>query len=254
VFVSGAGLWGRLPAFNPEIELPAPATLHCELDAVVTVYFYLRYQTDGALVTNPSTIVVINGNNAEYVEERERWELDVTSSVIGDTLYEIEVFEDEFGITRVDHKGLSLRISCFPNQLLVGMGAISAIGLVGSGAVVLRRRRRRKRLTALEDAEGPEAILSVGDVALRPDFRKDIVAASEWLRQISDRIPELDDELLSSFRSELNFAHSKYSLSFNIDSVDSDAKDMAYFLKKSFLDRLSSVITLIDDEIASRSG
>jgi hypothetical protein len=251
VFVSGAGLWGRLPAFNPEVELPAPATLRSELDAVVTVYFYLRYQSDGSLVTNPSTIVVINGNNAEYVEERERWELDVTSSVIGDILYEIEVFGDEFGITRVDHKGLYLRISWFPNLLLVSLGGISTIGLIGSGAAVFIRRRRR-HVTSVEEA--PEAILSVGDVTLRPDVRKDIVAASEWLRQMSDRIPELDDGLLSSFRSELNYAHSKYSLSFQIDSVDSDAKDMAYFLKKSFLDRLLSVITLIDDEIASRSG
>jgi hypothetical protein len=257
VYVSGAGLWGRFPGFNPEIDLPAPATLQCELDAVVTVYLYLRYQSDRSLVTNSSTIVVINGNDAEYVEERERWELEVTSSVIGDMLYEIEVFEDEFGITRVDHKGLILRVIWLPNELLVSLGVISTIGLAGSGAVVFIRRRRRKRATALEELEDtlvPKDVLSIDDVALHPDFRKDIVAANEWLRQMAGRIPELDDELLSAFRSELNFAHSKYSLSFRIDSGDGDTKDMAYFLKKSFLEQLSLVITLINEEIASRSG
>ncbi|MFW9800955.1 MAG: hypothetical protein ACFFD9_10995, partial [Candidatus Thorarchaeota archaeon] len=250
VYVDEAGVWGRRPAFDPEVEIPAPDTLEVETGVVVTVYFYLRYESDDAYVSNPDAVVTVNGTRASYSLERERWEASVTSGTAGSEVYVIETFQDPSGLTQISSTSLVPSIEwiipppLFPIPLLIAV--IVAVVLVGSYAFI----RARRRMEMLEHALTPEELLSIEDIGMPQEMRDQTFANLEWLRGLPEEIPSMGDDVLSILWEELEKARTMYERAFEMETISGAAGTE---LRSLLLKRFDSVIEMIEREMESRA-
>ncbi|MHA3965094.1 MAG: RHS repeat domain-containing protein, partial [Candidatus Thorarchaeota archaeon SMTZ1-45] len=252
IYVSRAGVWGSAPAFDPEIDSPAGRTLQCELDWIVTVYFYLNYMSDDGALSDPNATVIVNGQNAIYISERQRWELNVTSQGIGIMQYVIEEILDQYGLTDVDQRGLYPAINWFPVRFAMSLAAYGGIGLAGV-AVALFIRRTRRRVAALEEALGPERVMSMEEAELPVKVREEIIASLEWLRELQEQIPTLDTTILLSVKDELNNAYDLYTKAFGDIAYDEYLSDPGLRLKQALVKRVDVLIKVVDRELNRRA-
>jgi len=252
VYVSRAGVRGRSPFFNPEVEYHASRVVRSELDWTLTVFFCFKYMSDDTLVSEPSTTVVVNGQSAVYVAERERWEVNVTSPGIGAVTYQIEEFRDVFGLTEVNHMDLYPTIEWFPSQLLTNMITIGAIGSV-LGAAVLLALRARRRVAILESALDPDRILSIEEIEVPAQTTREIVDSLDTLAEMYDQIPLLDDENLRSFQYEMSKTLALLNQAFASDVLVIATEDPLSPLKKALIIRVRLVLKSVTKEIALRS-
>jgi hypothetical protein len=252
IYVSQAGVWGSAPAFDPEIDSPAGRTLQCELDWTVTVYFYLNYMSDDAALSDPNAIVIVNGQNAIFVAERQRWELNVASQGVGITPYIIEEIKDSYGLTQVDQRGLYPTIDWFPVRLVMSFATYGGIGLVGIAAVLVIRRTRR-RVAALEKVLGPERVMSMEEADLPVKVREEILESLDWLRELQEQIPSLDTTILLSVKEELQNAHDLYAKAFGHLIHEEYLTDPGLRLKQALVKRVDVLIRIVDRELTVRA-
>ncbi|MFW9887592.1 MAG: hypothetical protein ACFFER_05380 [Candidatus Thorarchaeota archaeon] len=252
VYVSGAGASGASPPFEIETDQPAPSVLQAELKWYVTIYFYLRYAFDMVPVSDPTTLVVINGQPAIHVGNG-RWEVNVTSSLVADEYFEIDAFRDAFGITEVDHNGLFPAVQWFPMRLLTSVGMIGAVSVAAVGIVIFMRRTRR-RMASLEAALGPEGVMSLDEETLPKSEKEFFLSAIEWLKTLPSQIHEMDDDLLIITKSELVGTFDMYRKAFEADETKELGIESASGLRFVLLDRIGAVIDDLDREIESRFG
>jgi hypothetical protein len=252
IYVSRAGVWGSPPAFDPEIDSPAGRTLQCDLDWIVTVYFYLNYMSDGTALSDPDTIVIINGQNAIFVAEKQRWEVNVTSNRVGLVQYTIGEILDSYGLTQVDQRGLYLTIDWFPVRFVMGIATYGGIGIVGIAAVLFIRRTRR-RVAALEKALGPERVMSMEEAELPVKTREEILESLDWLRELQEQIPSLDTTILLSVKEELQNAFELYVKAFGDLVHEGHVTDPGLKLKQALVTRVDVLIRNVDRELSARA-
>ncbi|MFW9965359.1 MAG: hypothetical protein ACFFCX_17435, partial [Candidatus Sifarchaeia archaeon] len=252
IYVSRAGVWGSAPAFDPEIDSPAGRTLQCELDWTVTVYFYLNYMSDNGALSDPTATVIVNGQNAIFVADRQRWELNVTSQGLGEMRYIIEEILDQYGLTHVDQQGLYPTINWFPVRFVMSVAAYGGIGLAGV-AVALFIRRTRRRVAALEKALGPERVMSMEEAELPAKLREGILASLDWLRELQEQIPSLDTTILLSVKEELKNAYDLYAKAFGDVVYDEYLTDPGLRLKQALVKRVNVLIKVVDRELNRRA-
>ena len=252
IYVSRAGVWGSAPAFDPEIDSPAGRVLQCELEWTVTVYFYLNYMSDGAALSDSNTTVIVNGQNAIFVAERQRWELNVTSQGAGTMQYIIEEIMDPYGLTQVDQRGLYPTINWFPVRTAMGIATFGVIGLVGVGGALYVRRTRR-RVAALEKALGPERVMSMEEAELPVKVREEILASLDWLRELQEQIPAMDTKVLLSVKEELRNAYDLYVKAFGEIILEEDLTDPGLKLKQALVKRIEVLIKIVDRELNARA-
>ncbi|MFX1417050.1 MAG: hypothetical protein ACFFC0_09565 [Promethearchaeota archaeon] len=252
VYVYDAGAWGRSPYFEPEVEFHAANVIQSELDWVFTVFFYLRYASNDLPVSDQDAIVVVNGLYAEYVPDRGRWELNVTSDGIGTIIYQIEQYRDSLGITIVSQMGLYPTINWFPTQMVLGILVIGAAGL-GLAGIASFVHRTRKRVAALETALGPDRVLTLEEGRLPARTREEIVESLHWLEEVYDQIPAMDQGRLVSLEREMGNALLLLNRAINRDALLHSAEDSLSNLKLALLIRARLVHKMVAQEIASRS-
>ena len=252
IYVSRAGVWGSAPAFVPDIESPAGRVLQCELDWTVTVYFHLNYVSDGLALSDPNATLIVNGQRAFFVAERQRWELNVTSSGIGLTQYVIQEIRDSYGLTQVDHRGLYPVIDWYPVRLIMNAAIYGGLGLIGVGAALFIRRTRR-RVAVLEKALGPERVLSIDEAELPQKIRNEILASLEWLRDLQGQIPSLDASILLSVKEELQNAHDMYIKAFGDILHEEGLADAGLKLKQALVKRVDVLIQIVERELKARA-
>jgi hypothetical protein len=252
IYVSHAGVWGSAPAFDPEIDSPAGRTLQCELGWTVTVYFYLNYMSDDGVLSDPTATVIVNGQNAIFSEERQRWELNVTSQGIGVIQYIIEEILDSYGLKQVDQRGLYPTINWFPVRLAMSIATYGGLGLAGVG-VALFIRRTRRRVAVLEEALGPERVMSIEEADLPVKVREEILASLDWLRDLQEQIPSLDTAILLSVKEELGNAHDLYTKAFGDFMNEEYLTDPGLRLKHALITRVDVLIRIVDRELNLRA-
>jgi hypothetical protein len=252
VYVYDAGVWGRSPYFEPEVEFHPSDVIQSELDWVFTVFFYLRYASNDLPVSDQDAIVVVNGLYAEYVPERGRWELNVTSDGIGTIIYQIEQYSDSLGITIVSQMGLYPTINWFPTQAVLSILVIGAVGL-GLAGIASFLHRTRRRVAALETALGPDRVLAIEEVRLPARTREEIVESLHWLGEVFDQIPAMDQERLVSLEREMGNALFLLSRAIDRDALLHSPEDSLSNLKLALLIRARLVHKTVAQEIASRS-
>ena len=252
IYVSRAGIWGVPPAFDPVIDSPAGRTLQCELGSIVTVYFYLNYMSDRTSLSDPGATVIVNGQNAVYSAERQRWEVNVTSQGIGVVQYKIEEILDSYGLTQVDQQELYPTINWFPVRMIMNLMTYGVIGLIGVGGALFVRRTRR-RVAALEKALGPERVISMEEAELPVKVREEILASLDWLRELQGQIPALDSTVLRSVREELQNAYKLYATAFGDIVLEEDLTDPGLKLKQALVRRVDTLIKIVDRELVSRA-
>ncbi len=250
VYVSAGGVWARRPAFDPDFDVPAPDTLEVQINAVVTIYFVLRYEWDGAYVSNPEAVVTVNGTRAIYSLVRERWEANVTSDTTGSEVYVIDAFQDVSGLTQIRTTVLIPNIEWIlpppPLPIPLFIGAIGGVVLIGSFLFI----RARRRVEMLEHALTPEELLSIGDVGMPQEMRDQTIANLEWLRGLPEEIPSMGDDVLSILWEELEKARTMYERAFEMETITGEAGTE---LRSLLLERFDSVIEMIEREMESRA-
>ncbi|MHA2313333.1 MAG: hypothetical protein ACXADF_17740, partial [Candidatus Thorarchaeota archaeon] len=251
VYVLLAGVRGINITSGVEVDLPAPSTLNVPIGSQVTIYFKLRYRSDDANIVNPNTLVRINGRLAVFVEGPDLWEVTFTVPEIALISYIIDSFEDEYGLTEVDHRGLvptvdwSVRpIPPLPPDVLL-FGLATGGGLLAA-AFALRTRRR---VSKLEHVLTPEELLSIEDVGISSSMRAQIVNQLEWLRDLSEEIPYMGTDVLAVLNEELTQANRMYVKAFELE-MPSEPAGMQ--LKEMLLNRIDSILESIEKELKNR--
>ena len=244
-------MWGSAPAFDPEIDSPAGRTLQCELGWTVTVYFYLNYMSDDGVLSDPTATIIVNGQNAIFVAERQRWELNVTSQGIGVIQYIIEEILDPYGLKQVDQRGLYPAINWFPVRLAMSIATYGGLGLAGV-LIALFIRRTRRRVAVLEEALGPERVMSIEEAELPVKVREEILASLDWLRELQIQIPSLDTPILLSVKGELENTYELYIKAFGDAILEGDLTDSGLKLKQALVKRVDLLIKLVNRELNLR--
>ncbi|MFX1473311.1 MAG: hypothetical protein ACFFBM_12455 [Promethearchaeota archaeon] len=249
VYVSSAGVRGRNIAEDLIVEVDAPDTLSVLLGSEVIIYFQLRYASDGALITDPNTLVIVNGKPAAYNSTTERWEVAFTSDRDEPVEYRISSFRDRFGLTEVDHRELAPIVAwtsppISPYILLLGLTGITGLAIVFVA-------RARRRVTTLEHALTPEELLSLEDVGISSTMRAQIVNHLEWLRDLSEEIPYMGNNVLVILSEELTQARQMYVKAFELELPTEPA---GLRLRDMLLDRIDTILESIEKEMASRSS
>ncbi|MFW9890406.1 MAG: hypothetical protein ACFFER_19690, partial [Candidatus Thorarchaeota archaeon] len=249
VYVSSAGVRGRNLVEDLFVEVDSSVTLSVLLGSPVTIYFQLRYASDDALITDPNTLVVINGTPATYNSTTERWEAAFTSDHDGTFEYSIDSFRDRFGLTEVDHRTLVPKVAWTsrpfsPYVLLLGLTGIT-------GLAIIFVARARRRVTTLEHALTPEELLSLEDVGISSTMRAQIVNHLEWLRDLSEEIPYMGNNVLVILSEELAQAKQMYVKAFELEIPTEPA---GLRLRDMLLDRIDTILESIEKEMASRSS
>ncbi|MFW9975982.1 MAG: hypothetical protein ACFFDQ_11995, partial [Candidatus Thorarchaeota archaeon] len=233
---------------NSERDIIAPATFNATVGSSIIVYFQLRYDSDETYIDYTNTIVRINGKQASFNAETQRWEASFEESEVGLVIYEIDVFEDQYGLTKVDHRNRvpSVYWSSPPipiEVLYLGLAVIAGI------AVVLFVARTRKRVTKLEHALTPEELLSLEEVGISATMREQMVTQLEWLRNVSDEIQFTGTDVLRVLNEELIKAKQMYTRAFELESPTEPAGQR---LKEMLLERIDTVLEAIEKELERR--
>jgi hypothetical protein len=249
VYVSLAGVRGTDVASNSVVDVLAPHTLSVLLGSEVTIYFQLRYLSDGEYIVESNTILTIKGQQASYDSNQDRWEIAVTSNEIGIIEYLITSFEDQYGLTEVDQTNMIPRVEWSPTVIPPEILYI-VVGGIASLAVVVFIARTRKRVTTLEHALTPEELLSLGDVGITSELRGQIVNQLEWLRDLSEEIPYIGNDVLSVLNEELTRAKQMYVKAFELEPPTEPA---GMQLKEMLLQRIESILESIEMETQNRS-
>jgi hypothetical protein len=251
VYVLLAGVRGTNITSGSEVNLLAPDILQVPIGSQVTIYFKLRYQSDDATIANPNTIVRINGQIAVFVEGQDLWEVTFIEPETALISYLIDSFEDEYGLTQVDHRGLiptvdwSVRpIPPLPPDILLFMMA-SGAGLLAVAFAI----RTRRRVTTLEHALTPEELLSLEDVGISSTMRAQIVNQLEWLRDLSEEIPYMGNDVLTVLNEELAQAKQMYVKAFELEPPSEPA---GLQLRDMLLNRIDSILESIGKELKNR--
>ncbi|MHA2211271.1 MAG: hypothetical protein ACXABV_19110, partial [Candidatus Thorarchaeota archaeon] len=213
VYVWLAGVRGVDVDSDSEVDKLAPEILKAMQGGIVTIYFQIRYESDGIYIDDSNTLVSINGERAIFNQDSGRWELVVTGSDIGIIAYWINSFEDQYGLTEVNHGDLVPRVEWVPPVIPIEL-LYFAGGGVGLAAVVIFISRTRKRVTTLEHALTPEELLSLEDVGISGTMRSQIVNHLEWLRDLTEEIPYMGDDVLMILGEELAQAKEMYVKAF----------------------------------------
>ncbi|MFW9963547.1 MAG: hypothetical protein ACFFCX_08290 [Candidatus Sifarchaeia archaeon] len=233
---------------NSERDASAPDTFDATVGSNIIVYFQLRYRSDNTDINNPTTTVKINGKQATFNINTQRWEATFAESVPGNITYRIDIFEDEYGLTQVDH-GIKIPrviwyIAPIPQEILYAV-----LVVVSGSALVLFAARIRKRVTKLELALTPEELLSLEDVGISPEMREQMVTQLEWLRDLSEEIPFFGTDILRVLNEELTKAKQMYTRAFELEPP-TEAAGMR--LKEMLLERIDSVLQAIEKEMERR--
>jgi hypothetical protein len=243
VYVEGAGVW----------DDPASIALSGMIEAhsgdVVTLYFYLKYQSDDSDVAGSGTVVRVNQVPAAYVAARGRWEISVTSAVVNITDYEIDSFEDAFGITQIEQGQFVPRISWLPPLVTGPPMQLLLAGAAGAVILVALLVSSRRRVAKLEGVLTPEELLTLSDVGMSDEMRRQTVANLEWLKGLSSDIPHMTTDVLSVVWEELEKAHTMYERAFELEPVATEAGEQ---LRKTLLERIDFLLGMIDREVESR--
>ncbi|MHA1936466.1 MAG: hypothetical protein ACW97A_14430, partial [Candidatus Thorarchaeota archaeon] len=248
VYVWLAGVSGTDIADGSEKDVLAPGTFSALLGSEVTIYFQLRYESDGTYINDPNTIVFIKGEKATFNLDQNRWEHVFDGSVIDIVEYRIDSFQDQYGLTQVDHRNLVPEVEWTlaplpPDVLYIMVGGIAGL------AVVVFIARTRRRVTALEHALTPEELLSLGDVGITSELRGQIVNQLEWLRDLSEEIPYIGNDVLSVLNEELTRAKQMYVKAFELEPPTEPA---GMQLKEMLLQRIDSILESIEEETRNR--
>jgi len=233
---------------NSERDAIAPAIFNATVGNTITVYFQLRYESDETYIDDPTTIVQINGKQALFNAETQRWEASFEGLEVGPVSYEIDVFEDQFGLTKVDHRNRVPSVYWssppIPREVLyLGLAGIAGI------AVVLFIARTRKRVTKLEHALTPEELLSLEEVGISSTMREQMVSQLEWLREVSEEIPFTGTDVLQVLNEELIKAKQMYTRAFEMEAPTEPAGRR---LKEMLLERVDEVLDAIEKELVRR--
>jgi hypothetical protein len=244
VYVSSSGA-----TFEGEEGRP-PDILDAQLGRSATVYFVLRYEFDGSFVTDPDTLLIVNGRPAEYNDENDRWELTVTSNAEGPVEYVIDEFEDSYGLTGIDQRGEVPRISWKPIDIS-GLLPYILIGGAAISVVLVFARRTLRRVARLEEALTPEELLILQEAGMPREMQQETIANLEWLKELPGEISNMPPEVLTLLWEELVKARSMYERAFALRPADREAGET---LRNLLLDRIEMTIAMIDNEIQSRNG
>jgi hypothetical protein len=233
---------------NSERDAVAPDTFEATVGSSIIVYFQLRYDSDETYIDDPNTIVRINGIKASFNTETQRWEASFNGTDVGLVSYEINVFQDQFGLTQVDHRNKVPNVNWssppIPREVLyLGLAGVASI------AVVLFIARTRKRVTKLEHALTPEELLSLEEVGISSTMQEQIITQLEWLRDLSEDIPYTGTAVLSVLNEELTKAKQMYIRAFELEPPTEPAGKR---LKEMLLERIDSVLNAIDIEMEHR--
>jgi len=246
VYVDGAGFW------EDGASVPLSGTIEARIEEIVTLYFYLKYQSDGTDVSGAGSTLMVNGVPASYVEARGRWEVTVTSSTASTIDYEVSSFEDGFGITQIDQGPFVPRVHWLlpsvPPPPPPPWGLLLVV-IAGGGILVALLVSSRRQVTKLEGVLTPEELLTLRDVGMSDEMRQQTVANLEWLKSLPDDIPHMATDVLSVVWEELEKARTMYERAFELDTTVTEAGEQ---LRKTLLERIDSLLSTIDKEVGSR--
>ncbi|MHA2211117.1 MAG: hypothetical protein ACXABV_18330, partial [Candidatus Thorarchaeota archaeon] len=254
VYVFLAGVRGRDITTDSDADKLAPEILPALKDSPVTVHFQLRYESDGIYIDDSNTLVIINGERAIFNQTSGRWELVVTGSETGIVAYWIDSFEDQYGLTEVNHGELVPRVEWVLPEIdpelffLAGGGfGIAAV----AAAIVVFIARTKRRVTTLEHALTPEELLSLEDVGISSTMRAQMVNHLEWLRDLTEEIPYMGDDVLMILGEELAQAKEMYVKAFTLE-IPTEPAGMR--LRDMLLDRIDSILESIEKEMEFRAS
>ncbi|MFX1605867.1 MAG: hypothetical protein ACFFDD_08155 [Promethearchaeota archaeon] len=233
---------------NSERDVSAPDIFNASVGSNVTVYFQLRYDSDETYIDDPNTLVYINGLKASFNTETQRWEASFVGIEIGLVMYEIDLFQDQYGLTQVDYRNRVPSVIWssppIPREVLyLGLAGVAAI------AVILFVARTRKRVTKLEHALTPEELLSIEEVGISATMREQMVTQLEWLRDLSEEISFTGTDVLRVLNEELIKARHMYTRAFEMESPTEPAGRR---LKEMLLERIDTVLEAIEKELERR--
>ncbi|MFX1416818.1 MAG: hypothetical protein ACFFC0_08395, partial [Promethearchaeota archaeon] len=231
-------------------EARAPDVFSTDVGLDVIIYFVLRYEFDGSFVTDPDTLVMVNGQPAQYAYENDRWELTVRSSAEGPIDYVIDEFEDSYGLTQIDQRGKIPRIHwALPSHPLGPYLPLILLAAAAVSVVVFFARRMLSRVARLEEALTPEELLVLQEAGMPRELQEETIANLEWLRELPREIPNMPKDVLKLLWEELEKARSMYERAFELRPAVGEAGET---LRNLLLERIETTIALIDSEIESR--
>ncbi|MFW9869492.1 MAG: hypothetical protein ACFFEL_07685 [Candidatus Thorarchaeota archaeon] len=233
---------------NSERDAIAPVTLNATVGSNIIVYFQLRYMSDNTSLDGSIATVFINGEEAIFNTATQRWEATFVGTGIGIVIYHIDSFQDQYGLTQVDHRNKAPSVNWYippiPQDVLyIGTFTIASL------AVVLFITRTRKRVTKLEHALSPEELLSLEEVGISSSMREQIITQLEWLRDLSEDIPFTGTAVLTVLNEELTKAKQMYIRAFELEPPTEPAGKR---LKEMLLERIDSVLKAIEKEMERR--
>ena len=120
-------------------------------------------------------------------------------------------------------------------------------------AVALYVKQTRRRMAVLELALGPDGVLAVQEAERPARTHKEIVESLNWLEEVYERIPTMDNESLASLEHEMRNSVEILSKSVNRDANMKQPEDSLSRLKRALLIRTRLVLETVAREIASRS-
>ncbi|MFW9963398.1 MAG: hypothetical protein ACFFCX_07535 [Candidatus Sifarchaeia archaeon] len=231
-------------------ESPAPDTVSMPIGSSIVIYFELRYATDERSITNPDTVVMINDARATFNINTQRWECVFNGSIIGSVNYTISQFQDEYGLTQVQHGTKIPKVEWYITPIITPEAIlyISVVAVSGLAAGIFVRRTK-KRVTALEHALTPEELLSIEEVGISSSMREEMVTQLEWLRNLSEEIPYMGTDILRVLNEEILKAKLMYTKAFELEPPTEHAGKQ---LKELLLERIDDILQLIDKEMARR--